>query len=58
VFARDLRVLRRFGHLASDDPTAVGRDKFEDALGSFLDVLAKRSGVFGGGTATPANGSV
>jgi hypothetical protein len=49
VIDRDLRVLKHFGHLASDDPAAVGKDDFGNALGSLLDGLAKRFGVFEGG---------
>jgi hypothetical protein len=55
VMDRDLRVLECCGHLASDDPAAVGKDEFGDALGSLLDGLAKRFGVFEG-AATPAKG--
>src|SRR5512132_3638901 len=55
VMDRDLRVLKRCRHLTSDDPAAVGKDEFGDALGSLLDGLAKRFGVFEG-AATPAKG--
>jgi hypothetical protein len=58
VMDRDLRVLKRFGHLASDDPAAVSRDEFGDALGSLLDGLANRFGVFEAGSGTPAKGGV
>jgi hypothetical protein len=58
VMDRDLRVLKRFGQLASDDPAAVGKDEFGDALDCLLDGLAKRFGVFGAGSNTPAKGSV
>jgi hypothetical protein len=57
VMDRDLRVLKRCGHLTSDDPAAVGKDEFGDALGSLLDGLAKRFEVFEG-AATPAKGGV
>jgi hypothetical protein len=56
VMDRDLRVLKVFGHLTSD-PAAVSRDEVGDALGSLLDGLAKRFGVFGAGADTPAKGS-
>jgi hypothetical protein len=55
---RDLRVLKRFGYLASDEPAAVGKDEVEDALGAVLDGLARRLAVFGAGSDTPAKGSV
>jgi hypothetical protein len=58
VMTRDLRVLKRFGYLASDDPTEVGKDEVGDALGFLLDGLAKRFGVFGAGSDTPAKGDV
>jgi hypothetical protein len=57
VMDRDLRVLKVFGHLTSDDPAAVSKDEVGDALGSLLDGLAKRFGVFGAGADTPAKGS-
>jgi hypothetical protein len=57
VMHRDLRLLKRFGHVASDDPAAVGKDEVGDALGFLLDGLAKRFGVFGAGSDTPAKGS-
>jgi hypothetical protein len=44
--------------LTSDDPEAVGKDEFETALWSLLDGLAKRFGVFGAGSDTPAKGGV
>jgi hypothetical protein len=56
VMDRDLRVLKVFGHLTSDDPAAVGKDEVGDALGSLLDGLANRFGVFGAGSDTPAKG--
>jgi hypothetical protein len=46
IVDRDLRVLKRCGHLASDDPTVVGKDEVADALASLMDGLAKRFGVF------------
>jgi hypothetical protein len=60
VYARDLRVLKRFGHLASDDPRTIRKHEFEDALGRLLDALAlaHRFGVFGAGSGTPAKSSV
>jgi hypothetical protein len=58
VMDRDLRLLKRFGYLASDDPAAIGKDKVVDAIGFLLDGLAKRVGVFGAGADTPAKGSV
>jgi hypothetical protein len=58
VYARDLRVLKRFGHLASDDPAVVRKDEFETALWSLLDALANRVGVFEAGAHTPAKASV
>jgi hypothetical protein len=58
VMTRDLRVLKRFGYLASDDPAAVSRDEVGDALGSLLDGFAKRLGVFGAESDTPAKSSV
>jgi hypothetical protein len=58
VMDRDLRVLKRFGHLTSDDPALVGRDEFGDALGCLLDGLAKQFGLFGAGADTPAKGDV
>jgi hypothetical protein len=42
VMDRDLRVLKRFGYLASDDPTAVSRDEVGDAIRFVLDNLAWR----------------
>jgi hypothetical protein len=58
VIDRDLRVLKHFGHLASDDPSVVGKDDFGNALSSLLDHLARRLGVFGAGSDAPAKGSV
>jgi hypothetical protein len=58
ILDRDLRVLKRFGHLASDDPATLGKDEVGDALGSLLDGLATRLGVFEKGSDTPANGGV
>jgi hypothetical protein len=58
VYARDLRVLKRFGHLPSDDPRIIRKHEFEDALGHLLDGLAHRFGVFGAGSDTPAKGGV
>jgi hypothetical protein len=57
VMDRDLRLLKRFGYLASDDPAQVGKDEIVDALGFLLDGLAKRFGVFGAGADAPAKGS-
>jgi hypothetical protein len=58
ILGRDLRVLKRCGHLASDDPATVGKDEVGDALASLLDGLANRFGVFGAGSDTPATGGV
>jgi hypothetical protein len=57
ILGRDLRVLNRCGHMASDDPTVVGKDEVADALASLLDSLANRFGVFEGAD-TPAMGGV
>jgi hypothetical protein len=58
VLDRDLRLLKAAGYLASGDPKVVSRAEFENALGSLLDGLANRFGVFGAGSDTPAKGSV
>jgi hypothetical protein len=58
ILGRDLRVLKRCGHLASDDPAMVSRDEVGDAIGFLLDGLASRFGVFGAGSDTPAKGGV
>jgi hypothetical protein len=55
VMGRDLRLLKKCGYLASDDPAMVGKDEVGDALGFLLDGIAKRCGVFDG-AGTPANG--
>ena len=57
VYARDLRVLKRFGHLASDDPEAVGKEQFENALWSLLDGLARQLGMFEGQATPPKGGA-
>ena len=58
IVDRDLRVLNRCGHLASDDPATVGKDEVGNALASLLDGLAQRLGVFGAVPDTAAKGSV
>jgi hypothetical protein len=45
VFPSDLRVLKHYGYLTSDDPGTVGKDEFETGLWSLLDGLARRLGV-------------
>lgn len=58
VFPRDLRVLKRCGYLASDDPSRVGKDDVEDALWRLLDGLAWRLGVLGAVSEIPAKSDV
>jgi hypothetical protein len=58
VLDRDLCVLKRYGYLTNDDPTAVGKDEFETALASLQDGLARQLGILGARSGTPTNASV
>ncbi len=55
VYPTDLRVLKRYGYLQSDDPKAVSKDEFETALWSLLDGLGRRLGIIGAAPTTPTN---
>jgi hypothetical protein len=58
IMSYDLLVLRRFGCLRSDDPGTVGKEEVETALGSLLDGLARRLGVFTAGSGSSAKSNV